>query len=110
MPSDSVTGKGREVMVVNDDPTQLCLLVELLKKGGYNVCKCCDARKAVARLAGGTTPDLIITDLHMPGMDGWRFSRLLRSPEFQEFNETPILVVSATFSGQEAMPNMHALP
>jgi PAS domain S-box-containing protein len=102
MPSDSVIVKGKEVMVVNDDPTQLCLLVELLKKGGHNVCKCCDVRKAVARLAGGTTPDLIITDLHMPGMDGWRFSRLLRSPEFQKFNETPILVVSATFSGQEA--------
>jgi DNA-binding response OmpR family regulator len=36
----------------------------------------------------------------MPGIDGWRFCRLLRSPEFAAFNKTPILVISATFSGE----------
>jgi len=49
----------------------------------------------------GAPPDLVITDLYMPGIDGWRFCRLLRSPEYAAFNEVPILVVSATFSGEE---------
>ncbi|MBI3948890.1 MAG: hypothetical protein HY314_00305 [Acidobacteria bacterium] len=35
-------------------------------------------------------------------MDGWRFCRLLRSPEYAACNNIPVLVVSATFSGTEA--------
>jgi PAS domain S-box-containing protein len=46
--------------------------------------------------------DLIITDLYMPGIDGWKLCRLLRSPEFYEYNNIPILVMSATFSGSDA--------
>ena len=38
----------------------------------------------------------------MPGIDGWRFCRLLRSPEYEPFNRIPVLIVSATFSGDEA--------
>ena len=37
----------------------------------------------------------------MPGIDGWRFCRLLRSSEYKKFNQIPVLVVSATFSGEE---------
>ena len=47
-------------------------------------------------------PDIVITDLYMKGIDGWRFCRLLRSEEYKRFNRVPILVVSATFSGDEA--------
>ncbi|HNT36098.1 MAG TPA: response regulator, partial [bacterium] len=36
------------------------------------------------------------------GIDGWRFCRLLRSAEYRAFNKVPILVVSATYSGEEA--------
>ena len=46
-------------------------------------------------------PVLVVTDLYMPGIDGWRFCRLLRSPEYGAFNRVPILVVSATFAGEE---------
>jgi len=46
--------------------------------------------------------DLIVTDLYMPGIDGWKLCRLLRSLEFAEFNKIPILVMSATFSGSDA--------
>ena len=38
----------------------------------------------------------------MPGIDGWQFCQLLRSPEYPRFNRVPILVVSATFSGSDA--------
>ena len=38
----------------------------------------------------------------MPGIDGWRFCQLLRSPDYAQFNRVPILVVSATFSGSDA--------
>ena len=46
--------------------------------------------------------DLFILDIHMPDVDGWKLCRLLRSPELPAFNDTPILMVSATFSGVDA--------
>jgi len=89
-------------LIVNDDPSQLRLNAVVLEKGGFATRTCASAEEALAQLADSPTVDLIVTDLHMPGIDGWRFCRLLRSPEFAACNAIPILVVSATFSGNDA--------
>ncbi len=89
------------VVVVNDDPTQRVILSGLLEKEGHRVQTFVDAETALAAMTSAP-PDLIITDIYMPGMDGWRFCRLLRSPEYAAFNRLPILVISATFAGEEA--------
>ncbi|MGE3538063.1 MAG: response regulator [Candidatus Tectimicrobiota bacterium] len=90
------------VMVVNDDPFQLRLTAAHLAKDGLQVLMCQSAEEALALLRQGTRVGVIVTDLHMPRIDGWRFCRLLRSPEYIAFNEVPILVLSATFSGADA--------
>ena len=87
--------------VVNDDLTQLNILAGLLRKQGIEVHSFLSAEAALAVMKPERPPDLIVTDLYMPGIDGWRFCRLLRSPEYVAFNQTPILVVSATFAGDE---------
>jgi PAS domain S-box-containing protein len=87
-----------QVVIVNDDPVQLGLMSEVIKLDGSNVLSFHNAEDALAQIAQPEKIDLIITDLHMPGIDGWRFCRLLRSPEFPHIRETPILVVSGTFS------------
>ncbi len=89
-------------LIVNDDPSQLRLNAVVLEKGGFATRTCASAEEALALLAESPAVDLIVTDLHMPGIDGWRFCRLLRSPEFAACNAIPILVVSATFSGGDA--------
>jgi len=89
-------------IVVNDDPTQLNVLSGLLRAEGIQVFAFESAEDALAEMDAACLPNLIITDLYMPGIDGWRFCRLLRSPEFEAFNTVPILVVSATFAGEEA--------
>ena len=48
---------------------------------------------------------LFVVDLHLPGIDGWQFCRLLRAPEFQRFNKVPILITSATFTGADTESN-----
>ena len=88
------------VAVVNDDATQRATLAGLLEKAGYQVQRFASAEESLVTLTT-TPPKLIVTDLHMPGLDGWRFCRLLRSPEYPACNHVPILVVSATFSGDE---------
>ncbi len=89
-------------IVVNDDATQRKILSGLLGKAEVDVREFEGVDAAVEALTTGLQPDLIVTDLYMPGIDGWRFCRLLRSPEYELFNATPILVVSATFSGADA--------
>ena len=88
--------------VVDDDVTQLKVLSGLLKKAGIAATTWPSAEAALAGMSSDTPPDIIITDLYMPDIDGWRFCRLLRSPEYSAFNRVPVLVVSATFSGDEA--------
>jgi PAS domain S-box-containing protein len=88
-------------VVVNDDPTQLKVLSGLVRKAGLEPRAFVGVEAALAFMNSIGQPGIIITDLYMPNVDGWRFCRLLRSPEYAAFNEVPILVVSATFSGDE---------
>ena len=92
----------RTAMVVNDDPSQLRLISAVLERAGIRTRSCTGVDEALISLRADPDVELIVTDLHMPGIDGWQFCQLLRSPEYARFNRVPILVVSATFSGDEA--------
>src|SRR5689334_5369284 len=61
------------VMLVDDDDLFREATTLVLEKHGYRVEPCCDALEALARLAGGVAPDVIVLDLLMPHMDGWEF-------------------------------------
>jgi two-component system, cell cycle sensor histidine kinase and response regulator CckA len=88
-------------VVVNDDLTCLTMLSGLLSLEGLAVQEYKSANEALNAFSHGDPPDLIITDLYMPGLDGWRFCSLLRSPDYLRYNRVPIIVISATFSGEE---------
>ena len=89
-------------LVVNDDPVQLHLTTSVLEQDGMRVIACSSAEDALRTLNEHVSVHVIITDLHMPNIDGWRFCRLLRSPAYKSCNRIPILVVSATFFGIDA--------
>lgn len=89
-------------LIVNDDPWQLELAGAILEHNGVRVFTCQSADAALQLLTTTPAVDIIITDLHMPQIDGWRFCRLLRSPEYAALNTVPVLVMSATFSGIDA--------
>lgn len=89
------------LIVVNDDATQLRLLATQLQRENFDVAGFQSVESALASLEAGRLPDLFITDLNMPEIDGWRFCRLLRSSEYARLNNIPILVASATFTGKE---------
>src|SRR5258706_361396 len=94
--------KNPTVLVVNDDPSQLRITSKALSCDGFEVLPCADAEQALRLLGEGGAVDVVVTDLYMPGIDGWRLCRLLRSAAFARFNTIPILVVSAIFSGSDA--------
>jgi CheY-like chemotaxis protein len=67
-----------KILVVDDNPTNLKLVSDLLKFEGYNVLKAVDAEEAQVVLAL-TLPDLILMDIALPGMDGLTLTRKLKA-------------------------------
>jgi signal transduction histidine kinase len=80
-----------QILVVDDVPLNLKLLVELLGKEGYIVRPVISGEMAL-RSVEADPPDLILLDVNMPEMDGYEVCRLLKSDE--RFREIPVIFVS----------------
>jgi PAS domain S-box-containing protein len=80
------------VLIVNDAPEQLQLMDGLLRKAGYSVLTAEDGLEGF-NLAKQEHPDLVISDVSMPRVNGLEFCRLLRSDS--ELRSVPILLMSA---------------
>lgn len=80
------------VLIVNDLAEQLELMNSALSKAGYTVFTAEDGLQAFA-VAKRERPDLIISDVMMPQVDGIELCRLIRQDE--ELGTRPILLVSA---------------
>jgi len=91
------------IVVVNDDEVQGEILRNAVSRLPATVEMYGDVPTALDSLSALPLPDLIITDLYMPGIDGWRFTRLLRSRDYARFGDVPILVTSATFAGEDSV-------
>jgi len=82
-------------LVINDNRTQLLMMEEILTEDGIEVLACRSGDEALRLLSGGISVDLIVTDLHMPDIDGWSLCSVLRSADYLTCNWVPILAVSA---------------
>ena len=80
------------VLIVNDVPEQLVLMESLLRKAGYSVFTAEDGIQGLD-LAKEVHPDLIISDVSMPRMNGLEFCQQLRADTALRL--VPILLVSA---------------
>ncbi|MFF2091672.1 ATP-binding protein [Paenibacillus sp. NPDC058174] len=85
--------EGFRVLVVDDDPVNLQVLINLLTLEQYEVTAVSGAEEALASLAGAQTYDLVITDWMMPGMSGLELSRAIR--ERFMLSELPVLLLTA---------------
>lgn len=85
------------VLAVDDSLTMRELLRAALRDAGYAVTLASDGREALDRLAEAA-PDLIVTDLNMPRLDGFGLIEAVRSG--QKAARIPILVLT-TETGQD---------
>jgi putative two-component system response regulator len=82
------------VLLVDDEELNLRVLRQVLERAGLRrVSATRDPREAVA-LVARETPDLIVIDLHMPGLDGFEVMAALR-PQLGPAGYLPILVLTA---------------
>jgi len=68
----------KTILCVDDSSTVLLSLTAILNKGGYVADKALSGDEGLSKLKGGYRPDLIITDLNMPGMNGIEFIKQVR--------------------------------
>jgi putative two-component system response regulator len=81
------------VLVADDDPANRELLAELLEQAGHTVLTA-EHGAAVLRIVGEAKPDLLVTDIRMPYLNGFSICRALKADPDTEF--MPIILVTAS--------------
>src|SRR6185312_9461017 len=87
------------VLIADDDAAVRRLLVSLLRPHGHRLLEAADGEQALA-LAKAEHPDVIVSDILMPAMDGYELVRQLRSEP--ETARTPVVFLSAEYDNEEA--------
>lgn len=92
LPSDAIesghqpeAGSIRRVLVVDDSRLQRRILVASLKKWGFEVVEAASGEEAM-EICATETPDLILSDWMMPGMNGLEFCRALRETSGERYS------------------------
>src|SRR5262249_51184736 len=88
-----------KILIVDDRPTNRQFLVTLLAYVGLQAVDASDGRQPWD-LRRAEHPQLIVTDLKMPRMDGIEFLRQMQ--EDAAFARTPVIVYTATYQAPEA--------
>jgi DNA-binding response OmpR family regulator len=89
-----------KLLIIEDDITLSRLLAGHLQSLGYDVVTAPGGAEGI-RLAKEITPDLVILDVMMPGMDGWAVCRHLRST-----STTPILMLTAKGAQEDVIQGL----
>jgi DNA-binding response OmpR family regulator len=91
--------KTATLLIVEDSPTQLLILKNLLEKNGYNVERAIDGEDALSHARNGK-PDLIISDIFMPKMDGYELCQALKQDSL--LSSIPVILLT-TMSASESI-------
>jgi DNA-binding response OmpR family regulator len=84
-----------KVLVVEDDPAIARVLSLLLDRGGRVVVRAQDGTAGVA-LFDVETPDLVVLDLALPGLDGWAVLRHIRAA-----GSVPVVIVTSDIQSHD---------
>jgi two-component system alkaline phosphatase synthesis response regulator PhoP len=91
------------VLAVDDSPTVLEMIKAILLAGGYDVITASDGQEAL-NTAREEVPDLILLDVMLPKLDGYRVCRLLKFD--QKYKNIPIIMLTAKAEEQSVATGM----
>ena len=80
------------ILIVVDNPSEMELISHYLREGGYTVINAVGAKEALNKVSE-QKPDVIITDVVMPGMSGFELCRRLKTQP--ETEKVPIVICSS---------------
>lgn len=93
------------ILVVDDNRDNAEILGSFLESRGYEVVHAGDGRSALARIEE-TSPDLVLLDVMMPGMDGWQVCRAIK--RHPEHGSTRVVMVTAKGDYEDKFEGMRS--
>ena len=82
--------KKRSILIVDDEKELLIMLKSIFERAGYLQVMTASSGEEAIKLISGKMPDMIITDVMMPGMDGFELLQ-----EIREISKVPVLMLTA---------------
>ena len=92
-----------QILIIGDD-TAMCELLEKLFQNEYDVIAKNDGMSAMYWLVAGNLPDLIISDLDMPNLNGEEFISNLNKSGY--FKDVPVIIITGYNSKSEKLKIM----
>ena len=90
-----------KILVIEDNQMNMMLVRDLLQLEGFNVLEATDAETGI-QLAREHSPDLILMDIQLPGMDGLQAARIIgRDPVLKDI--PVVALTSYAMKGDETM-------
>jgi diguanylate cyclase (GGDEF)-like protein len=94
-----------QILIVEDSRMQAKRLIRFLQGHGFGVTHACDGRQGLD-FAQNKKPDLIITDVIMPEMDGFEMCRAIRDDE--SLHLVPIVMVTSLSNPEDVLRGLEA--
>ncbi|MCX5665659.1 MAG: response regulator [Candidatus Omnitrophica bacterium] len=82
----------KKILVTDDSPTIVAMIKELLESNGYAVVTAVDGQEALDK-AKQEKPDLIVLDLMLPKIDGYKVCAMLKFDK--NYSKIPIIILTA---------------
>ncbi len=105
MSSNALKLKGSRILIVDDVPANLDVLCESLELGGYQVQVVPSGERALT-VAAASTPDLILLDVVMPGLNGYEVCRKLK--EDGATADIPVVFLTANDETEDVVEGFQA--
>lgn len=88
----------KTVLLAEDDMFIGDIFETKIRLSGFNIVKANNGKEAIQKLEGGLKPNLMLLDLRMPEMDGFKVLEMMHS--HPEWNQIPVVVLT-NFSGDD---------
>jgi signal transduction histidine kinase/CheY-like chemotaxis protein len=85
---------GLRVLIVDDDAESLVLAREVLRRSGADV-RACSTAGAALDVFRSWRPDVVVSDIEMPGEDGYQLIRRIRALPVEDGGRTPAIALTA---------------
>lgn len=99
-------GKRKKILIAEDSPTQAMMLQMILEDNGFEVISGLNGEEALALFDENNPPDIIISDIVMPVMDGYELCQRIKSND--SVKEIPVILLTRLSHPEDVIKGLQA--